>query len=243
MAHRTVAILAALQDELSPVASALQLTAYEDVWVGEVGGRRIVARVSGVGAAKAGRALTELIELHRPALAISAGFAGGLDPQLAGGDVVEAAWITDGKGNVYRLDERAVAPPQLGSDGPERDAARTLLTVAQPLHTPEAKRQAGTRERAAIADMETFHLAAIASRMGVPLRSVRTVSDPADLPLPPQALTWVTPQGHSDRAAATRFALTHPTWLGVLRKLGRHTRDGGRAMAQRVERIITGEHG
>ncbi len=241
MSAKTLVILAALRDELSPLTKLLQLTEYEGMWIGEAGPWRVVARVGGVGPARAGRALTELIGVHRPGLAISVGFAGGLDPQLGGGDVVEPAWSIDGRGAAYRLG--AAAPPQLGSDDPARAASEAIITVAGPLHLPDAKRREFERSRAAVADMETFALAAIASRAGVPLLSVRAVSDPADVALPPQALSWVSPDGTSDARAASRFALTHPAWVPVLLKLGRFTRRGSEALARRVHERITADHG
>lgn len=187
--------------------------------------------------------MTELIELHRPLMAINIGFAGGLDPCLAGGDLVEPRWVIDGKGNAYHLDEMHAHPPQLGADSSSRPAEQTIITVASPLHTALEKRRELERSRAVVADMETFHLAAIAARYRVPMWSVRAVSDPAELSLPTQALSWVKPDGRSDVKAASRFALTHPTWMPVLMKLGRYTKRGAAALAARVQQRISTDHG
>lgn len=234
MAASTTLILAALRDELSPVIAALQLTTYDGLWIGEASSGKVVARYTGFGAARSVRALAELAEAHRPARVLTIGFAAGLDPQLAGGDAVEPRWIIDGKGGAYMLDPHAARPPALGGDGHDRPAHQTLLTVTEPVHTPEEKRRLFARARASLADMETFTLAGEAARRGLPLVSIRAVSDPADTALPPQALSWVTPEGLTNAAAATRFAMTHPGWMGTLMKLGRYARRGADQLAQRV---------
>lgn len=232
MSRPTTLILAALEEELTATVRLLQLTTYESVYVGEVGGATVVAAVTGPGASRAARALESLAGAHRPQRVVSVGFAGGLDPSLAGGDVVAVRWVVDGKGGAYVLDD--AMPPRLGGDAADRPVAGTLVTVASPLHAPQDKARALARWRAAMADMETFALAGAAMRLGLPLFSVRAVSDPADVALPEAAMRWVTPEGRTDRAAAGRFAMLHPGWVPTLMTLGRHARRGAEGLARAV---------
>ncbi|MDE2765157.1 MAG: hypothetical protein OXI25_01830, partial [Chloroflexota bacterium] len=132
------------------------------------------AAVTGVGH-EAAPAFTALLDAELPSAVLSLGFAGGLRPGLSAG----ASVLCD-----VALAEGA-APIELGPY-PAADALRAagiaaasgaLLTVEEPLLTPEAKRAAHAATGAAVVDMEGYALARIAGERDILIVMLRAVLD------------------------------------------------------------------
>lgn len=169
------------------VTVAAELTFHE----GRVAGRRVAWCVAGVGRDRAARAARLLIDGHRPGLLVAAGFAGGLDPALARGSVIEPAAVRVETDSAPRI---ALAAPRPG--GP------TLVTADRIVHTPAAKAALAAATGAAAVDMETHAVAEVARAAGLPCRAVRVISDAADDELPPDVTRLVQPQSALRRAGA-----------------------------------------
>jgi adenosylhomocysteine nucleosidase len=240
----TIAILAAVLDELTPVAQRLGLAPAGrpgHAFVGRVGSADIVAMVTGIGPARAVAALDHIQLSHAPALLISAGFAGGLDPDLKAGDSPQFLWVIDDAGHAIKLTDGVPRPSDAamkdaplpgGADGPR------LLTLDRIADTVAAKRELFARHRAAAVDMETYPLARRAAELNLPLRVVRAISDPADFALPAEVLQWVKPDGSTDTAAATRYALSHPLKVPMLMQLQKYVKLAGERLADRVAELL-----
>jgi adenosylhomocysteine nucleosidase len=168
---------------------------------GGLGGRRVAVILAGAGQENARRATEVLIDGHRPGRVISAGFAGGLCPQLKRNDILIADWLLDENGKSLPVD----VPPALSAiieaasrrfvlpdhQHPTRqDAASTplhrgpLLTVDRVVRTPRDRAALFDRTGALGVDMETFAVAKVCADRQVAFSSIRVINDTADDALP-----------------------------------------------------------
>lgn len=146
---------------------------------GTLHGRRVVVVTSGAGLARARRATEALIDAHHPRWIISAGFAGGLAPELRRHDLVLVDALVSGDGRRAAVDMR-VDPATLAQGvhvGP-------LLTVEQIVRRPEEKRSLGERFGAVAVDTETAAVADACRERRVPMLAVRILTDAVDETLP-----------------------------------------------------------
>ena len=200
---RPVALVVALAQERRPLqrrlAAARQGRAGDfRVVVGELAGRAVVLIQAGIGRDRAHRALLAASHQFSFRAAWSLGFAGGLAETLCVGDVVcpAAVLLDDGRtGQSF-----GVAPAQAAvcaalaaagiriHDGP-------LLTVDDPLRTPEVKRAAHRRTGAVAVDMEAAGVAEAARELGIPWLAIKAVVDAAGEALPEFLAGCTTAQG------------------------------------------------
>ena len=141
---------------------------------GKLEGRNVVVGESGPGGEAAARATAAILRGHRPQWVVSAGFAGGLDPRLARGDILMADHVADLAG-----DQLAI-----GFDIPAEEVARTpglhvgrLLTVDQIIRQPQEKLSLGETHDALAVDMESMAVARVCQREKVRFLCVRVISD------------------------------------------------------------------
>lgn len=176
-------------------------------------GRQVVVAEVGVGAKAAARGTEDAISIHRPKWVVSAGFAGGLVDGLRKGHLVVPGVIQDANGasitTALQLDTKSL--------GAGTHVGR-LITLDQLVRTPEAKRDWASKSGAIICDMESFAVAQVCQRHGVPLVSVRIVSDTVDdlLPIEIEKLlmepSWAGKLGTITGAIFNRFSVVSDMW-------------------------------
>ena len=149
---------------------------------GRLKDRQVALITSGAAAANAARATEALIAGHRPQWVFSAGFAGGLQPQLKHCDILMADHLVDASGGHLKLDLN-VDPDSLAAM-PGVHVGR-LLTVERIVRLPQQKRSLGEQHDAMAVDMETFAVAEVCRQRQVPFLAVRVVHDTVDDELPP----------------------------------------------------------
>lgn len=147
-------------------------------------GSSLILCQCGIGMGNAHEATEKLIDLHHPDFILSAGYAGGLQPGLKTGDIVLPTEIW------CEASDRFQPEPLLRSqlkqeieklkltlhEGP-------LLTVFNPLKSPEQKKEAGQRGAMAV-DLETAAVAAVCSIKTIPFVALRVVFDPVEMETP-----------------------------------------------------------
>ena len=148
---------------------------------GHVARRSVVVMRSGSGMEAAARATEALIQGHRPQWVLSAGFAGGLVPNVARHDVVMADSVVDTAGNRLAIDLK-IDPAELAKT-PGVHVGR-LVTVDHVIRLAAEKRALGQEHEAIAVDMETFAVAEVCRRRQVRFLSVRAIHDAVDDELP-----------------------------------------------------------
>jgi len=149
---------------------------------GVLHGRNIAMVLSGAGRDNAAAATEALLEGHRPAWVLSAGFAGGLTADMKRNDVLMADHVADAAGGRLAIDLR-VDPDSLAKT-PHVHVGR-LLTVDRVVRLGEEKRSLGQEHGALAVDMETFAVAEVCRRRGARFLAVRVIVDTVDDDLPP----------------------------------------------------------
>lgn len=167
------------------------------VVTGELHGRRIAICHTGVGAESCGARIVPFLDQYRPVTLISSGFAGGLDPALKVGDVVIAGNFSS-----------AVMPAKAGLLQAIRG---TMTTQARVAETVAEKAALFSQTGKSAVDMETAVIFEQCSRRGIPMLSLRGISDSAGDELPVSFAIWFDATKQKPRVGALLWELaTHP---------------------------------
>lgn len=255
-----IALLAAVWQELAPLARRLQRThepapllARCRAALGRIGSVEVLLIAGGMGARRAESAAEALLTTWPPDLLTVTGVAGALHPDLAVGDLI----VVD---SVLAEDEVLVTTPAHvatfapgAPDVPLRQGSllsldRVLITAAEkhsafhgehpfPNTVPtDARlgehRAANARKRPIAVEMETAAAARVAIRHGVPWTAVRAISDRADESLPLDFNRLRNADGDLPTARVARAALAHPAAIAGLIRLGRNTNAAAEALAR-----------
>jgi adenosylhomocysteine nucleosidase len=166
--------------------------------VGHLAGQAVVLVQSGIGRDRARRALLAVSHLWPLRAVWSLGFAGGLVDGIIPGDLVCPAAVLSDDGGVDQplVTSRALADlcAALAAGG-IRAHNGLLLTVDDPLRTPQMKRAAHQRTGAVAVDMEAAGVARASLELGVPWLAIKAVVDAVEEPLPEFLARCTTPHG------------------------------------------------
>jgi adenosylhomocysteine nucleosidase len=154
----------------------------------EIAGQTCVMVTSGMGTQRASEAAQTLIETVSPRCLISFGIAGAVETELEIGDVVAAE-------AVCRLERGRITPQQQlepWTQAAREAASRTLAKRGAHLYIGTAITTGGSQVSEGqlgvilhpILEMETAGIAQVAAEHGIPLLSIRAISDGPRAPLP-----------------------------------------------------------
>jgi nucleoside phosphorylase len=185
----------------------------------------------GVGPVISAERIGRLLAAEKPPLLVCAGFAGGLDPRLAIGDLVVAENLSTPEvlGRA-RAGTNALPPRTFGS----------IVSRATPVESV-AEKAALFRETSALAvDMESEAVAAACRAAGVPLLVVRVISDPADLPLPVPFADWFDLQRQQPRVLGLlKYLALHPNHIGPFANFVRGLAPARHALAEFLTSFVS----
>ncbi|SIS53499.1 adenosylhomocysteine nucleosidase [Alicyclobacillus vulcanalis] len=146
-----------------------------------------VVRATGVGPARAGDGLMQLLDAVRPALVVGAGVCGGLDAALSSGDLVlpSEAVTPDGEREPLAMDAAFadIARRIAGAHGVRAHIGGRMVSVERIASTPADKRELARLSGACAVDQETFAWARASRAAGIPFFAVRAVLDEAQEPI------------------------------------------------------------
>jgi adenosylhomocysteine nucleosidase len=187
---------------------------------------RVGVWLLGAMGAAAATSLKRKLDDSIPALLISAGFAGGLQPGLDAGDLI--------LGENYS-DPRLVSKLSLG-DGWHVGGVSTEKTL---IERAEEKRRIGLETGCLAGDLETAELARICEERGLPMLSVRCISDALEDDLPVPAGVLLNPQtGRPDPLALFRYLVSHPSSVTGFNKLLKNSRTAQVQLAKGLEELL-----
>jgi adenosylhomocysteine nucleosidase len=148
---------------------------------GGLAGRGVAVMITGHGQKAARKGALALIEGHCPRWVISAGFAGGLQPQIERGDIVMADSVAGEHGQRLAIDLRM--PESEESSSPRVHVGR-LLTVDHIIKSADEKRLLGQQHAALAVDMETLAVAQVCRNEKQRFLAIRAITDAVDDELP-----------------------------------------------------------
>ena len=171
------------------------------VITGRLAGHDVAIVHSGMGMASATARLGPLLEGISPSLWIAAGFGGGLVPDLAVGDIVVVENFSD--------------PALLAAVSGQPARRGSLITTRKVIETVEHKKDLGRHTGAVVVDMETAAIQRLCAPRGIPMLSVRAISDRAEQDLPVPAAIWFDAAKQRPRPVRLLLYLaTHPGRIG-----------------------------
>ncbi len=153
-------------------------TAYPHAVLGSLGLHECLLVHTGIGAAHTRERLAPVLNdpVLRPTLLISSGYAGALSPELPAGVLFLA--------KNFSAPESLQIAHDLLTDRQIPVRAGRLYSSSQMLETPEEKQALGKRTKCDAIDMETEAIAALCAEHGLPMLSLRAISDNAVDPVP-----------------------------------------------------------
>ena len=234
-----IAILAALETELSPLresvkgASDLELPECR-VTKGLLSELPVLLVRTGMGRTRAESAIRVVLERYDVKQVVSMGFAGGLRRELRVGDVVACDRLL------------CSAPAQTGNpwpvlecaDVPIADSTRCTCVTSDELQVDPMEKQAlASAFNACIVDMESYWIARTASVHNVPIHVVRVLSDRlGDRMLPFDEI--MTNGGRLRTWATVRHFVCHPLDLRILGRLAASAPASSRRLSRAVSLLI-----
>jgi len=141
---------------------------------------------TGLGKQRAETATRFILEHFSVSATVSFGFAGALTAELQVGDIIICTMLRYCKGGAAkRLEAESLSPDinllELAThaleSGRVRFYCRSSVTVPRLVSNPESKERLHKISKAHIADMESYWVADIASKAGIPFLVIRAVSD------------------------------------------------------------------
>jgi adenosylhomocysteine nucleosidase len=204
------------------------------IFSGQLAKCEVVIFHTGVGKKASGN-IEVFLESFRPQLLISSGFAGSLTDELQVGDLIVAENFSDptvvsklmedgAPATSENLPVRLEQPVGSGSvelaPSPAHEAvlkAVRLLTVPSMIDSTEERGRIAKQHNADAIDMETDMIAQFCSTRGIPLLSLRVISDsPTEpFPAPPRVLFDITRQKTNFRQLVP-YIIAHPVAIGRL---------------------------
>ena len=144
----------------------------------QIKGVDVRALLTGVGADNAVRSIATSLD-EMPDLCITAGLAGGLNPQYRTGEVLVARAVCDATGGTLAYSNERLFSSAV--DCGAKPASR-LISVSRIVRTVQEKSRLSASADAV--DMESFAIIKELSGLGVPCVAIRSVSDSSEMSVP-----------------------------------------------------------
>jgi adenosylhomocysteine nucleosidase len=228
-----IAVTFALPAESSAFLSQLRNKSRVDrngirVIRGEINNRPIEVLHTGVGEKICRQRLEEFFANQRFDLVLSSGFAGALNDELEVGDLLLARNFSTIQPNAKKSSL---------SNLPVRVA--DLLTVATLVDSSDERKKIAHKSGAAAVDMETEFIARACAAHGVPLLSLRIITDTPreSFPAPPKVLFDIEQQ-RTRATALAKFFLVHPRRIPRLVQFAKRVARARKILASALVAIL-----
>ncbi|NIS69274.1 MAG: hypothetical protein GTO12_10100 [Proteobacteria bacterium] len=220
-----------------------QVNRMTPMYIGEAEGKRVILVCSGVGKERSLKAADFIMARYSPEGALSAGFCGGLVPELRSSDVVLSSWVissadeSHGDSKKLFLRDQTVSLKKALSGKGIGSQIGGFITVRRPLISPGKRSTLAQRTGAMVAEMETFHLAEFFLDREIPFVGVRVVVDGSDDRLPLLG-PFMERSGETRLLRALWHLVSDRSALLQLRRLYRNARRAQVTLAVTVPTVI-----
>lgn len=256
IASASIAVAAALRHELIHLRRRMTVTETLNengfpFWCGRLGTAEVLLVQTGIGRAKAAQAARVTLERFAPSVLVSTGFAGGVHPSLAAGDLVIAdrVWTCAGD-QLAELAETtmsfacAAKLVALARECAEKAGTRHqvggILTVDQVAADAASKHRVGQKFGVLAVEMESAAVAEVAAEAGTPSLCVRSISDAVDQDLHLESFRLATPDGRLRPLSAALYLAAPPTRIADALRMRRQVGLAARSFAAFFE-VFAGE--
>ena len=178
--------------------------------------------ITGIGRRNSEKVLRDYLAGHSPELVFSCGFAGGLDPTLAGGTVV---FFTENELLRERLLAANAQPVTFYS------ADRIAITASE-------KKQLRVSTRSDVVEMESETIQSVCREQGIPFATVRVISDAAEEDLPMDFNQLSKADRNLDYGKLVLAIAKAPWKIPALMQLQKRCRIAGDQLARVLEKVI-----
>jgi adenosylhomocysteine nucleosidase len=203
-----IAITFALPTESADLRAQLRDIRKDDNLVyGKIDNREVALVHTGVGAKNCNARVEALLHKARPRLVISSGFAGAVGEDLQVGDLILAENFSDGQ--LLANAERILCD--------RKPRVVKLFTSTSIVDSVTERDQIARASGSAAVDMETGAIVGVCNAHGVPLLSLRVISDTpkAPFPAPPKVLFDMERQ-RPNYGRLISYLFRHPTLVASL---------------------------
>jgi len=204
----------------------------------------------GAGRRQVEQATRAAIEKYRPSLIISAGFSGATKPSLKPGDLLigDEAWALVGPESSW--ERRSALQRHLLSDLERRSLTTTLnssglapafggvATVDKLVSSAERKSWLGQTLPVSVVDMESYWACEATAQRNVQCIALRSVLDPLEQRLPPYVAKATEDASQRSIWRAAAYALTHPSDVPSLVRLGTQYRAAKASLASALQALV-----
>jgi adenosylhomocysteine nucleosidase len=195
---------------------------------GKMNGRMIEVLHTGVGEKVCHERVGKFLQDQELDLLISAGFAGALNDELQAGDLLLAKNFS-----TIDLNERGVSYSSL----PIHMA--NLLTVSALIDSSDERNRIARASSAAAVDMETEFIARACAEHGVPLLSLRVITDTPRQPFPaPMKVLFDMERQRTDHRQLSSYILKNPATLWRLIRFGIRVAHARKALTEAIVDLL-----
>ena len=248
--NETIAILGAVTEEIAGIKREINISDRvrldkSEAWFGKYQGRNIVLVRTGVGRKRAQNATQQVIDKFNPEVIISMGYAGALTEGLNVGDMFVASTIfsPESDSNSFEMDDpKNLKWLELAKKTPPPENVKLkigrLITVDMVVHTPNAKKELGSRFRAEAVEMETLEIALLTRVNKIAFISIRGISDAVNHELI-DCSSFLDSDGELSKLRAGWYVLTHPKSLKNAFSLRSNTQIATQNLTDFISRLVS----
>ena len=198
---------------------------------GKIGAADVRVLHTGVGENIARHRTAAFLDREQPRLVISSGFAGAVADELEVGDLLVAENFSDAS---------LVASAAAALTDCDVHVGR-LATASGIVDSPADRAAFAEQSRAVAVDMETAFIAAACAARGVPMLSLRAISDSAAAPLPaPASVLFDVDRQRTSYGALLLHVMKDPGAISKLVRFASQVATARRSLTRALELVIRG---
>ncbi len=247
-----VALFSAFPQEVTYIIKSLKAKKIRSspfiIWFAQAAFKEIIIVQSGIGIDISEAAWKYVVREYSPEYVISAGFCGALYEGAAIGDLIGASHVLlypDMAVAVTAIKRQDCLVEVMGAHEIIRKMAHDLavlegdfLTLGQWTKKSEIAKGLLQGLSFPVCDMETFPLARLSMRAGLPFFAIRAVTDSAHEEIPQELFGVTGANGSFSLSRALRIILGNPVLVPSCIRMGKNARMASRRLCEAIETLL-----